>query len=261
MTVGKGLLAGEDEAAATMNPDGSSEVVLVCEHAGKRIPRRLGSLGLPQSEIERHIGWDIGAEGTARRLAELLDAPLVLQRYSRLVYDCNRPPESPGAIPLLSETTRIPGNENITAAERLSRIEAIYRPFHDAVSRLIDRRTAAGRRTILVAIHSFTPVFKGARRHIDLGLLHDRDSRLADLLLAHSARERDLVVRRNEPYGPEDGVCHTISLHGDVRGLLNVMIEIRHDHIAEEEGQSRWAERLSDMLARAISRHARLAAS
>src|SRR4051794_38828716 len=175
MKPGGGLLDGEDEPVVAVNLDGSSDIVFVCEHAGRAIPHKLAQLGLPESEISRHIGWDIGAEAIARRLSELLDAPLLLQRYSRLVYDCNRPPESPGAMPVVSETTQIPGNRDLSAADRLDRIRSIYRPFHNAVSELLDQRAAEEKRTIFVAIHSFTPVYKGVRRTIDVGLLHDRD--------------------------------------------------------------------------------------
>jgi predicted N-formylglutamate amidohydrolase len=223
-------------------------VLLVVEHAGRRIPKALGTLGLPASELERHIAWDIGAEGLARYLSELLDAPLVLQRYSRLVYDCNRPPESPGAMPVMSESTRIPGNENLTAEQREARTEALYRPFHAAVARLIEQRESP----VLVTVHSFTPVYKGKPRTLDLGILHDSDSRLADRLLRVCGSEPDLSVRRNEPYGPQDGVTHTLVLHALPRGLENVMLEVRNDLIEDEPGQHRMAERLAPLLGQAL---------
>jgi predicted N-formylglutamate amidohydrolase len=242
------LLEGEDEAAVVVNGDGPSHIFLVCEHAGRAIPRKLGMLGLSESALERHIAYDIGAESVARRLSRLLDAPLVLQRYSRLVQDCNRPPDAASAMPEISETTEIPGNAGLTEEERAARTAAIYEPFHAAVAALLDSRQASGRDPVFVAIHSFTPVYKGMTRHLDAGILHDRDRRYADHLIATLSRHGDIRVKRNEPYGPEDGVTHTLNLHAGRRGLLNAMIEIRNDLITEETGQSAWAGRLAQVL-------------
>ncbi len=236
------LLDGEDDPVILVNEHGTSPVVLVCEHAGRRIPSCLGTLGLDESELERHIAWDIGAESVSRMLSRLLDAPLILQRYSRLVYDCNRPPESPGAMPVLSEATHIPGNEKLTVVERLQRINEIYRPLHAEICRILDVRAAEGKPSNLVTIHSFTPVYMGKQRILDLGILHDRDTRLADKLLKSFPK---IDVRRNEPYGPQDGVCHTLNLHASPRGIPYAMIEIRNDLIANERGQDEWAQRLS----------------
>jgi predicted N-formylglutamate amidohydrolase len=243
------LLDGEDDPVIAVNLEGRSPTVLVCEHAGRRIPRKLGTLGLPDAELTRHIAWDIGAEGVSRLLSRLLDAPLLLQRYSRLVYDCNRPPEALDAIPVISETTRIPGNEQLSAEDKLSRIESLYRPFHAAVSKLLDRRTAQGQTSHFVTIHSFTPVYKSKRREFELGILHDRDSRLADKLFKGFP---NFDTRRNKPYGPQDGVCHTLNLHAGVRGLPCAMIEIRNDLIATERGQDEWAQRLSVPIRHAV---------
>lgn len=245
----RGLLRpDEGDPVISVNEDGQSPVVLVCEHAGKVIPQALGDMGLSAEDLSRHIAWDIGAEAVARRLSKALDAPLLLQRYSRLAYDCNRPPESPDAMPVMSETTRVPGNEKLTAGDRLARIGEIYRPFHDKVARLLDERSARGMTSLFITLHSFTPIYKGVRRNLDLGILHDRDARLADDLLAVFGRARDIVVRRNEPYGPEDGVCHTLNLHAEPRGLPYAMLEIRNDLIAQSAGQEQWAKRLAEVL-------------
>jgi predicted N-formylglutamate amidohydrolase len=245
------LLAGEDGPVVTVNETGRSPILLVVEHAGRRIPKALGTLGLPASELDRHIAWDIGADGLARVLSQRLDAPLVMQRYSRLVYDCNRPPESPGAMPVMSESTPIPGNADLTEEQRDARTEALYRPFHAAVTRLIDAR----KDPVLVTVHSFTPIYRGTPRTLHLGILHDDDARLADRLLRACEAEADLDVRRNEPYGPRDGVTHTLQLHALPRGLENVMLEIRNDLIADETGQHRMADRLAPLLARAMETH------
>lgn len=247
------LRPDEGDPVIVVNENGQSPVVLVCEHAGKVIPQALGELGLSPEDLTRHIAWDIGAEVVSRKLSEALDAPLLLQRYSRLAYDCNRPPESPDAMPVKSETTRVPGNENLAPEARLARILGLYRPFHTAVSELLDRRAARNVASLIVTMHSFTPIYRGIRRHLDLGVLHDRDTRLADLVLGLAGRMKDVVVRRNEPYGPQDGVCHTLNLHGAARGLHHVMLEIRNDLIGHEAGQAQWAERLAHVLEQAAS--------
>ena len=156
-------------------------------------------------------------------------------------------------MPVKSEATRVPGNENLTPDARLARIRDIYRPFHDAVSELLDRRASQNITSLIVTMHSFTPVYRGIRRHLDLGVLHDRDTRLADLVLGLAGRMKDIVVRRNEPYGPQDGVCHTLNLHGGTRGIHHVMLEIRNDLIDQEAGQAQWAARLASVLEQAVS--------
>ncbi|CAN5472666.1 N-formylglutamate amidohydrolase [soil metagenome] len=253
------LLAGEDEPVIRVNGEGTSPFVLVCEHAGRQIPKSLGTLALTPRELESHIAWDIGAEGVARRLADLLDAPLFLQRYSRLVYDCNRPPDVQSAIPVVSEVTRIPGNEHLSPEAKLARVEALYRPLHGAVVAFLDERAVRGVASIFVTIHSFTPVYKGVRRTLDLGILHDRDSRFADAMLGLCGR--DITARRNEPYGPQDGVCHTLNVHAEIRGLRNVMLEIRNDLIGDTNGQRSWAQRLATLLQSAAAPALQRAAS
>ena len=238
-----GLLDEQDgPAALVVNGGGRSPYVLICEHASNRLPRGLGTLGLAAAELERHIAWDLGAEQVARRLSRLTDAPLVLQRYSRLAYDCNRPPDAADAMPEISETTAIPGNRNLSPADRLARIGEIYRPFHAAVAELLDRRAAEGVRSLVVSIHSFTPVYKGQRRSVELGILFDRDRSLPDRLMPCFAT---VDARFNEPYGPMDGVLHTLNLHAAPRGLAHAMIEIRNDVVSDDRGQAGWAERLA----------------
>jgi predicted N-formylglutamate amidohydrolase len=248
-----GLLDGEDDPVIIVNGQGRSPIVLACEHAGRRIPKRLGSLGLSAEDLSRHIAFDIGAEGVARRLAEMLDAPLVLQRYSRLVYDCNRPPDSPSAMPIVSELTPIPGNRGLTAVEREERTLMIYRAFHDRAAGMIEARTSVHKPAILVTIHSFTPVFKGVARRMHVGLLFDRDRRFTDLVATLLRKSGSFDVRLNEPYGPEDGVCHTVNLQAGAKGLPYSMIEIRNDLIESESGQVEWAGRLGGVLQQAAA--------
>ena len=248
-----GALLHDDEESPfiAVNEQGRSPYVLICEHASNLMPKKLGTLGLPDTELQRHIAWDIGAEKVARLLSRLMDAPLLLQRYSRLAYDCNRPPESPDAIPELSELTAIPGNRKLSGEDRLARMRGIYRPFHDGVSLVLDRRAAAGARSLVVSIHSFTPVYKGKARSVELGILHDRDTTLSAKLIKGFP---NVVARLNEPYGPKDGVLHTLNMHGFARGLEHAMIEIRNDLVASERGQDEWAQRLSVPLIQAATK-------
>jgi predicted N-formylglutamate amidohydrolase len=242
------LLEGEEAPALVVNGGGRSPFVLVCEHASNRLPKSLGTLGLPESELQRHIAWDIGAEQVARLLSRRIDAPLVLQRYSRLAYDCNRPPDSADAMPEISETTDIPGNRHLSPDDKLMRTREIYRPFHATIADLLDRRAAEGTRSVVVTIHSFTPVYKSQPRAVELGILHDRDRGLADKLITSFPT---VDARLNEPYGPDDGVLHTLNLHAAPRALRHAMIEIRNDFLLDERGQVEWAERLSTALAHA----------
>lgn len=219
------------------NSDARGKIVLVCEHAANLIPKRLGTLGLEREALQRHIAWDPGALGLARRLAASLDAPLCHQRFSRLVYDCNRPPEAESAMPKQSEIYTIPGNVDLAPDERNARIEEIYRPFREGLSSLLERRAAGGCATVLVTIHSFTPVYFGRSRDVEIGILHDRDSRMADAMIAQAGRlQTNYVIRLNEPYGPSDGVTHTLVEHGLANGLPNVMIEVRNDLLADDDG-------------------------
>jgi predicted N-formylglutamate amidohydrolase len=248
--MGTCLLEDEEAPALVVNGGGRSSYVLVCEHASNRLPRSLGTLGLPEPELQRHIAWDIGAEKVARLLSRRMDAPLVLQRYSRLAYDCNRPPDSADAMPEISETTHIPGNRHLSPDDKLMRTRKIYRPFHASIADLLDRRAAEGTRSMVVTIHSFTPVYKGTPRAVELGILHDRDRGLADELIASFPT---VDARLNEPYGPDDGVLHTLKLHALPRGLRHAMIEIRNVFLLDERGQVEWAERLSAALVHAAT--------
>jgi predicted N-formylglutamate amidohydrolase len=242
------LAADEPAPVELLNEAGGSVFLLAADHAGRAIPRRLGTLGLGEAELGRHMAWDIGIAGVGRELSQRLDAPLLLQTYSRLVIDCNRDPGVASSIPEISETTEIPGNSGLSAADRQARIAAIFRPYHDAIAAALDRRAAAGRATVLVALHSFTPVYKGVARPWHAGVLFNRDDRLAQPLLALLRAEGDLVVGENEPYSVSDLTDYTVPMHGERRGLPHLEIEIRQDLIAEPAGQAAWAARLSQLL-------------
>ncbi|WFU85822.1 N-formylglutamate amidohydrolase [Rhizobium sp. CC1099] len=242
------LSEADGDCVGIERPHGKSPLLVICEHASRALPEQFGNLGLSEEALNSHIAWDPGALAVARGISTALDATLVFQRFSRLIYDCNRPPESPGAMPEKSEIYAIPGNQSLSAKERQARTEALYLPFHDAVSRLVKDRQAQGQETVIVTVHSFTPVYNGKERAIELGILHDADSRLADSMLAGAADAPLYKTERNEPYGPEDGVTHTLILHGLSNGLRNVMIEVRNDLISDDAGQGVMADYLTGLL-------------
>jgi predicted N-formylglutamate amidohydrolase len=225
--------------------DGRSAFLFTGDHYGRLVPPQLGDLGVQASEWERHIACDIGIAGVAERLAKLLDAQMIAQRYSRLVIDCNRPPEAASSIPVISEATGIPGNVGLTAAQAAERRALIFDPYHDRINAAIDARLAAGRPTVLVALHSFTPSYSDVARPWHIGTLYQHDRVLPPLLLAALRAETALVVGDNQPYGVSDDSDYTIPVHGERRGLINSGIEIRQDLIADEAGQQAWAERLA----------------
>ncbi len=227
------------------------QVLVVCEHASRRLPDTLGDIGLSPDQLESHIAWDIGAAGLAKELSLKLNGPLVRGAISRLVYDLNRPPEAHDAIPVQSEATVIPGNRDLSTAERVARVEQIYRPFEAALDMEIRQRP---RLKALVTVHSYTPVWFGDPREVEIGILCGRDPRLAELVL-HAAREaaphRD--IRLNAPYGPQDGVAHTLDRHGAGNDLPSVMIEIRNDLIADEAHQAGLAADLASWVRTAVT--------
>ena len=232
-----------------VNAQATSPFLLTSDHYGRILPRALGDLGITEAELARHIGWDIGIAGVADRLATLLDAQLIAQRYSRLVIDCNRPPAAVSSIPLISEATAIPRNEGISEWERAARRREIFEPYHDRINAAITRRLNAGQPTVLVSLHSFTPVYAGVARPWHIGALYNRDTVLPQLLLKHLRSEGDLVVGDNEPYAVSDLTDYTIPVHGEGRSLVNTGIEIRQDLIADQAGQQQWAQRLARIFA------------
>jgi predicted N-formylglutamate amidohydrolase len=242
-------LIAPDEVPAVTVREGHGPFVVVCEHAANRLPRALGTLGLAAADLDRHIAWDPGAVAVAEHLAETLGADLVVQNYSRLAVDCNRAPHLPDAVVERSEDTIIAGNVGLIESERSARVKLLWKPFHDALDSILDKRELARRRTALVTIHTFTPVYRGVERPWHVGIISTDDRRMADPILVALRRDRNLVVGDNEPYSPKDNVDYTIRRHGRERGLPHVMIEVRNDLVAGVDDQRRWAERLAQVLA------------
>jgi len=243
----------EDESAPyeIVNAHGRSRVILTCDHASARIPRRLGDLGVAARDLERHIAWDIGAARVARLLSRMLDAPLVLAGYSRLVVDCNRPLSADDAFASRSESVDVPGNASLDESERKQRADCFYWPYHDAIDELVTGR-ADGVVPVLVSMHTFTPVYDGQRRPWDIGVLHRVDGRLASLAIEYLRDGRNLVVGENEPYGMALDEDFTVPVHAERRGIPGALIEIRQDHVDSRAGVEAWTARLDTMLETAL---------
>ncbi|HEV7415637.1 N-formylglutamate amidohydrolase [Tianweitania sediminis] len=236
------LAPDEPHPLETVNLEGGADFVLICEHAGRRIPAVLGDMGLSEEDRRRHIAWDVGARDIAIALSRILDAPLFMQRYSRLVCDCNRRTDVPSFMPVISELTEIPANNDISAAERQARIDEIYTPFHDAITAALDARDAAGKPTLLVTVHSFTPVFKGVSRPWQIGVLFNRDRDFAPQVARYIQNNTDYTVGINEPYAVSDESDYAMPVHGEARGYPCVEFEIRNDLTAGDEAVEAWAQ-------------------
>ncbi|WP_181706518.1 N-formylglutamate amidohydrolase [Chthonobacter rhizosphaerae] len=228
---------------------GTSDFVLVCEHASNHIPAEYAGLGLPPSELTRHIAWDIGAADLTRRLSARLGAPAVLGAYSRLLVDLNRPFGAPTAIPTRSEATEIPGNKGLDDRELARRRSRIFDPFHARVAGLLGQRRQRGRATLLVTVHSFTPVFLGVARPWHAGILFDRSGAFAHHVLDELAAE-GLTVAPNEPYTVDRETDYAIPVYGTDLGLPAILVEVRNDLIADPAGVEAWADRLALALER-----------
>lgn len=220
-------------------------VLLTCDHASSRVPAALDGLGLPLADRERHIAVDIGAAEVTRELARLLQVPAVLSGYSRLVVDCNRHLDDPSAFPETSDGSAIPGNSGLSPAARVVRAEALHRPYHGAIARLL---TGLGPEPGLLAIHSFTPVLGGVARPWHVGVLWDADDRLAAPLLGALRAGGNWVVGDNEPYSGRDPVGYTMDCHAESRGLPHVSIEVRQDLVVTPEGVAHCARLLASAL-------------
>ena len=240
----RALLASDEASPVEVAGPGDSRFVVVCDHAGREIPRRLATLGVSDEDLRTHIAWDLGAAGLARRLAAELEAQVFLQRYSRLVIDCNRPLSAPDSIPAASGGVAIPANQQLSRADAEARITAIFTPYHAAIRAALDQRE----RYILVTVHSFTPELHGVKRPMHAGVLYERDARLATPLLALLREDPELSVGDNEPYAASVETDYAIIEYGERCGVPYVELEVRQDLLTDEAGQALWASRLARLL-------------
>lgn len=241
------LAADEPPACVVLRPTGASPFILTCDHASRRLPQALGTLGVTPAQSYSHIAWDIGALQVATLLSAALDATLLVQNYSRLAIDCNRPPEAPDSIALSSDSVRILGNENLDAAARAARRDEIFTPYHGELSAVLERRP----RSLLVAVHSFTPTYGGVARPWHIGLMYRHDVRLGRALLGLLRTEAGICVGDNQPYAIDEGIDYSLPVHGEARGIPHVGLEIRQDLVTDTGGQETWAARLARFLPQA----------
>ncbi|MEO1016647.1 MAG: N-formylglutamate amidohydrolase [Pseudomonadota bacterium] len=243
--------AGDPAPVELVREDGKAAMVVVCEHGGRAVPEPLRDRMPPASDMDRHIAWDVGAADIAHGISAKLDAPVAIQRYSRLVIDCNRRRHAMDLTPAVSDQSAIPFNAELNEAEIDARWHGIHQPFHDTVANLFDQRD----RVALVAIHSFTPQMRdGATRPMEVGLLVRQDPALAIALREEIlTKDSALEVVFNAPYRVDDDSDYTIPVHGEARLLPHVLIEIRNDLIANAAGAEHWADLMADALAAAVS--------
>jgi predicted N-formylglutamate amidohydrolase len=247
------LSAAEPRACEALNPDGACALVLCCDHSSNRLPRSLNGLGIAARRLHEHIAWDIGAAPVTRLLSERLAACAVLGNYSRLVVDLNRDLDDPTAFPAISDGVLVPGNLGLDIRQKAERATALHAPYHETLRRMIDARSGGGSVPALVSIHSFTPELYGVHRPWHVGLLWDKDPRLALPLLAALRRHPGIVVGDNEPYSGRHPADFTIDHHAEPLGLAHAGIEIRQDLIADENGQHAWAVRIAEALETALA--------
>ncbi len=237
------LAPDEPEAFELINGQGGSNLLLVCDHASNRVPARLSNLGLDEEDLASHIGWDPGAARLARRLSVQLDAPLVMSRYSRLVIDCNRPPDHPESIPVSVAGILIPGNAAVSAEEALQRRQALFDPYHQTISDLLDSRRDSPTR--LLSIHSFTPSLLGAERPWMLGVCYRLHAGWAACWLDALRSRTTSCIGDNEPYRVEEDIDFTIPVQGESRGIPSLMLEVRQDELTDESAIASWSELIS----------------
>jgi predicted N-formylglutamate amidohydrolase len=240
---------GEVFNAELLDRPGQAPTLFICDHAGRRVPKALGHLGLEATAFERHIAWDIGAADAARHLARTFGAPLILATYSRLVLDPNRYLDDPSLIPEVSDGTPVPANAGLGVEDRAARIDALHAPYHATIEDAMRRLRRDGGVPAVISVHTCTPVFKGFARPWQIGVLWNRDPRIADPLIKALAARGDVVVGDNQPYSGKDGQGYSVKQHAERHGFPAVALEIRQDLVDTHHGAAHWAGIVAEALA------------
>jgi predicted N-formylglutamate amidohydrolase len=243
----------ELDAFEVINPESDARFLLVCDHASRQVPYRYQGLGLDDATLHRHIAWDIGAGDVTRRLVELLDVPAVMGCISRLVIDYNRPLDDPTSIIRISDGVMIPGNQSVDETEAQLRQERYLKPYHRAIDAMIDRFAERGIVPAVIPVHSFTPIMGGFERPWHVGVLSDRDRRLATRLLSAFSENRAIEGGDNEPYTGRDPKSYSLQRHGEAGGRPHATLEIRQDLIDTAHGVETWAHIVADALRHALN--------
>ncbi|MBO6864412.1 MAG: N-formylglutamate amidohydrolase [Alphaproteobacteria bacterium] len=244
------LLTADDPVPVTVrNGDGKGPGIIVCDHASNRVPSRLGTLGLPEESLRKHIAFDIGAQGVAEVVSDMLDMPAIIGGYSRLVVDLNRPEDDFTCIREIYDGAIIPGNRRLSPADRAARIEELLHPYHQAVTDALDRKCAQLPFPAVISMHSCTDLYRDVRRPWHIGVLSNRDRRMAERVLQRLAAHRpDLTIGDNKPYSGMDPYGHTVERHALPQGRPNVLFEVRQDLIGNAAGQREFGELLGTVL-------------
>ncbi len=248
------LIGPDDPPPFTIyNDSGKAPVLMVADHAGRGIPAALQQLGLDDAALNQHIAWDIGSADVARNLADLLDAPLILANYSRLIIDPNRQFDDPSAIPVISDGVVIPGNQLVDEEQKSQRVASFFKPYHGAISQRLDRFAANHITPALLSMHSFTPVYGNQERPWHIGVMWDQDYRIPVPLMTNLGQMEGICVGDNQPYPGRHPYDHTVAFHAASRGIAHVAIEVRQDLIGNAENAQHWAGVLATALAEPLA--------
>ena len=248
------LLTADDSAAfEILNPTAASNLIFVADHASNKVPLALNNLGLPQAELDRHIGIDIGSAWIAAYLTARFDALAVCAGFSRLVIDLNRQPTAPSSIPDISDGTYVPGNKDLTSAYRQARVDEIFWPYHAAIETAMTAVEKRGQTAILISLHSFTPVINGHKRPWDIGFLYDQDARLSQHMITTMQQDGDIFVGENQPYSGKDPQGFTVNNHRERPHRPSLVVEFRQDLVATQITAEAWADRFANAVEKSLA--------
>lgn len=239
---------GDPPPFMTYNDHGQAPVLLVADHASPFFPAAMNQLGLADWVLEKHVAWDIGSDRLTRFLADELDAQAVLAGFSRLIVDPNRRLDDPTAFVQVSDGIAVPGNLDLDERQKELRVRSFFQPYHDAIAAKLGDFAARGVTPAFLSIHTCTPVFDRIVRPWHVGVMWDRDPRIAAPLIERLGASGEVCVGDNEPYSGRHPHDFTVDFHAERVGLPHVGIEVRQDLVDQEDGARRWAGVLAEAL-------------